>query len=655
MLQILIVLSIIVPVIAGLIAYLDKGNLSRKQLVAVTGIILGVSSLLLAAYVPDVLTFGSGLASMLSTPVMVLDLALLVLFLYIGWKRRHKLVMILAALQLAGIVVLEFFMHPQVAETTPAFVVDSLAVTLVLVVSFIGSLIAWYAIGYMKEHEEHLHLTKSRQPRFFAVILVFLGAMNALALADDLSWVYFFWEVTTLCSFLLIGHDDTEIANANAERALWMNMAGGVAFVVALLYLQHTTGTLSITALSETVHAAGGASQALILIPLVALCFAGFTKSAQAPFQSWLTGAMVAPTPVSALLHSSTMVKAGVYLVLRLAPLYAGTYVSTLVALCGAFTFIATAALAVGQSNGKKILAYSTISNLGLIIACAGINTAASIAAGIMLLIFHAISKGLLFLCVGSIEQKIGSRDIEDMRGLFKVMPRTALITSFGIITMMLPPFGMLLSKWMALEASVEASAMPLLVIMLALGSGLTVLFWSRWAGILIGSASPRLVVGLEKQDSFVAMPLRALAIAAAVLSFFAPIVYIWLVGPAVETMLAASAASKLLYSAQALGIGNSYGVFAVYPLYLILALGFWYAWKETKKHEMAGETLPYMSGIQATQDGRVGFIGPMKAFVASESGNYYLAAFFGENRITRTVNIVAIVLLVMLLGGVLQ
>jgi ech hydrogenase subunit A len=364
---------------------------------------------------------------------------------------------------------------------------------------------------------------------------------------------------------------------------------------------------------------------------------------------------MVAPTPVSALLHSSTMVKAGVYLILRLAPLYAGTYVSTLVALCGAFTFIATAALAAGQSNGKKILAYSTISNLGLIITCAGINTAASIAAGVMLLIFHAVSKGLLFLCVGTIEQKIGSRDIEDMRGLFKAMPRTALITTFGILTMMLPPFGMLLGKWMALEASVEAAAMPLLVMLLALGSGLTVLFWARWAGILIGSATPRLAVAYEQQDNIIALPLRALAIAAAALSFFAPIVYVWLVGPSVEEMLASSAASNLLYSAEYLGIGNSYGVFAVYPIFLLIAGGFWYAWRETKKHGAAGETLPYMSGIQASQGGRVGFIGPMKTFVASESGNYYLAAFFGEHNITRTVNIVAIALLVMLLGGVLQ
>ncbi len=653
MLDFLLFLCVIFPVIAGILAFIDKDNSGRKKLVGVTGCVLVAASLALSCYAPAVVPYGSSLAGAMRWPILLLDFALLGLIFYIGQRRKHSLIMTLAVVQFLGMLILELFMHPQAEATAPAFVVDSLAVTLVLVVCVVGSLIAWYAIGYMREHEEHLKLRESKQPQFFAVILLFLGAMNGLALADNLAWVYFFWEVTTLCSFLLIGHDDTEEANNNAARALWMNMAGGVAFVFALLYLQQATGTLSLSGLTEKMRAPGDMRQALLMVPMVALCFAGFTKSAQLPFQSWLTGAMVAPTPVSALLHSSTMVKAGVYLVLRTAPLYAGTYVSSLVALCGAFTFIAAAALAAGQSNGKKILAYSTISNLGLIIACAGINTAASLAAGIMLLVFHAISKGLLFLCVGAIEQKIGSRDIEDMRGLFQVMPKTALITSFGIVTMMLPPFGMLLAKWMALESAVEATiAMPLLVAMLALGSGLTVLFWARWAGIMLGSVHAELKIGFEQQEGTIGCSLRLLAWGAGIFSLLAPVVYVWLVEPAVRGMIAVS---PLLFEARSGGIGNSYGVFAVYPLYAIIALGFWYAWRETKKNSVPGVSLPYMGGQQATEDGKVGFVGPMKAFVEAKSGNYYLASFFGEDRITRTVNIVALALLALLLGGVMQ
>lgn len=648
MLDFWIFLSVIVPVIAGAIAYIDRGNGLKKPLVVLTGILLTVAALSLAMRVPETLSFGSGLASAMRTPILVLDFALLGLIFYIGWRRNHFVIMALAVLQVLGMICLDVFMHPKVEAATPAFVVDSLAVTLVLVVSVVGSLIAYYSLGYMREHEEHLHLTKTKQPQFFAVMLLFLGAMNGLALADDLSWIYFFWEVTTLCSFLLIAHDDTEEANANANRALWMNMAGGVAFVLALIYFAGYQGTLSLTALQTL--AQSGAKEAVFLLPVAALALAGFTKSAQVPFQSWLCGAMVAPTPVSALLHSSTMVKAGVYLVLRLSPLCAGTAVSTVIALCGAFTFVITAALAAGQSNGKKILAYSTISNLGLIIACAGINTPAAIAAGILLLVFHAVSKGLLFLCVGAIEQKIGSRDIEDMRGLFRVMPRTAIVTTFGIITMMLPPFGMLLAKWMALESSVGASAMPLLVLMLAFGSGLTVLFWARWAGILIGSANPALEIGREDREPTMRRSMGLLAFGAAVLSFFAPMLYVWLVEPAVRAMFPIPA---LPYEAAYGVVGTGYGLFAVYPLYLIIGIGFWLAWKKTKAFVSASE-LPYMGGVQAARDGKVGFIGPMKGFVEAVSGNYYLNAFFGESRLTLPANCVALVLFVLLLGGVL-
>lgn len=654
MLNILIFLSIIFPVLAGAYAFTQRDEAARKKLVLVTSGVVVLAALGIALFSPGRVALGEGVAAALRWPVFILDLALLCLIIYIGWKRRHRRILYLASIQLIGLLLMEFFMHSRGDMAAPAFVVDSLSATLVLVISVIGSLIIYYALGYMKVHEEHLHLQESKQPRFFAVMLLFLGAMNGLVLSDDLSWLFLFWEVTTICSFLLISHDGTEEADKNAARALWMGTAGGVAFVFALLYLLQAVGTLSLVTLREKVSALGEIRADLILVPMVALCFAAFTKSALLPFQKWLTGAMVAPTPVSALLHSSTMVKAGVYLVLRLSPLYQGAFVSSMLAICGAFTFIGAAALAAGQSNGKKIMAYSTISNLGLIFACAGINTPASLAAGMMLLIFHAVSKALLFLCVGTIEQRIGSRDIEDMRGLFQVMPKTALITTFGIITMMLPPFGMLLAKWMSLEAAVEATmAMPLIVGMLALGSALTVLFWARWAGILLGSAEPRLRVPFEYQDPTVSFTLSGLCWMVALFSFFSPMVYAWLVKPAVIAM--AGADSPLLYEVYARGIGNSYGLFAIYPIYAVIALGFWYAWRQTVRSGAAGTVLPYMGGVQATQNGKVGFTGPMKTFVEAKSSNYYIATLFGEDKITRNLNIVAIALLLILVGGVMQ
>ena len=653
--DLLLFFCILFPAITGILAYCNKGKEAPQRLLVVaTGGVLVVASLGLGLFgSPTTLNMGKGLASLLGSPIVFLDFALLLLILYIGYKENHKLIMVLGAIQLAGLFILKFFMTPVTTADSPAFRIDSLAITLVLVVSIIGPVIARYALDYMKTHEEHLHLTQSKNGKFFAIILIFLGAMNGLALADDLSWVFFFWEVTTLCSYLLISHDGTEVAKNNACRALWMNMAGGVAFVFALIVLQQSAGTLSLTEIAALQNA-GGIQPALLLVPVVALCFAGFTKSAQLPFQSWLCGAMVAPTPVSALLHSSTMVKAGVYLIIRLAPLYAGTSVSSMVAVFGAFTFIAAAALACGQSNGKKILAYSTISNLGLIVACAGINTKASIAAAMMLLVFHAVSKGLLFLCVGHIEQKIGSRDIEDMRGLFKTLPKTALVTVLGIVSMMLPPFGMLLAKWMALESAVEAGlAMPFIVTMLALGSGLTVLFWGRWAGMLLGSASPVVKIGYEEMPREVHFSFKYLAYGILGLSLLAPIVYLWLVAPVVSEV---AGSAELAYTATLTGLANSYGVFAVYPIYFLIGGGCWYAWHEAKKHATPeGACEPYMSGIQATEEDESGFTGPMRTFVKSKASNYYLETFFGEDRISGRANTIALILLAMLVGGILQ
>ena len=652
--DLLLFFCIVFPVLTGAVAFFDKGNALQRKLVNGTGIIIACSALLLFFFTPSVVTADSALASLMKWPVIGLDFVLLGVMLYIGILRKHSLILLLGLIQLGGMLFLELGHDSHIKDTAPAFNIDSLALVLVLVVSLVGPLIARYGLGYMKVHEEHLmhegKLEVTAQPRFFALVLIFLGAMNGLVLADNLTWLYFFWEITTLCSYLLISHDGTEESKTNACRALWMNMAGGVAFVCALLYLQQATGTLSLIELAA-LKAEGSVRPVVILVPVVMLCVAGFTKSAQMPFQSWLCGAMVAPTPVSALLHSSTMVKAGVYLIIRLAPLYVDTTISSMVAIFGAFTFLVTAALAVGQSNGKKILAYSTISNLGLIIACAGINTPAAIGAAMMLIIFHAVSKGLLFLCVGSIEQRIGSRDIEDMRGLFQKLPRTALVTSIGIFTMMLPPFGMLLAKWMALESAVSATmAMPFIVALLALGSALTVLYWARWAGCLLATSKPNLILTREDRDPDIKKPLHILCVTAVVLSFFAPILYSLVIAPVVAQM----STGELAYKATGLGIGNAYGLFAVYPVFIVIAFGLRYAWK-TAKDNITDSALPYMCGQQAVNKvSGCGFTGPLKSYVKVESSNYYLHQFFGEDKITTTANTVALVLLAMLFGGVL-
>ena len=641
--EFLVFLSIVIPVAAALIVWFMPSESLRRLVVYGTGAALAVVAIALAINGSFSIAAESLLGIPLNAVIVILDVALLVLILLIALRAAHPLTVVLALLQLAGIVYLEFFAKSHTA-VAPNLTADPLALVMVLVISIVGGIICIYGLGYMKEHEEHLHLTRSRQPRFFFFMLLFLGAMNGLVLSNSLYWLYFFWEVTTLCSFMLIGHDGTDEAKKNALRALWMNMLGGAAFVGGLLMLHRSLNGMYVSSLLN--HGA----DASVLIPIALLCFAGFTKAAQLPFQSWLTGAMVAPTPVSALLHSSTMVKAGVYLVLRLAPAYAGTNLTILIALAGSFTFIITSALAVGQSNGKKILAYSTIANLGLIIACAGINSSASIAAAIMLIVFHAVSKGLLFLCVGAAEQRIGSRDIENMRGLYEVMPRTAVVMVIGIVTMMLPPFGMLLGKWIALESALMAGpAMPALVVFIALGSALTVLFWGRWAGSLLGAVDPSLTPPAESQECSIRMSLYSLTAGAVLLSLAAPLLYLYVILPI------GFAYTKGDLSVFLSPMTTTYSVYTIYALFVLLGAGAVWAWREAKRSRAAegdAVVLPYMSGIQAYKDGQVGFTGPMLAFVKADSSNYYLRKLFGERRLTLPANIVAVVLIALFLFG---
>lgn len=634
MLPMMIAIAILLPLVAAVACYFLRVSSIRSLIVLITGVCVAVASLALFGQGSFTYSPGSFLGVGWDSIVTLADFVLLFVILYYAFRLKNQLIKIFAVLQIIPLAFFEFFVVDH-AKEVPAFFADNLSLIMVAIISIVGSLICIFAIPYMKEHEEHQHLEKSKQPRFFFYLVLFIGAMNGLVLSNNILWLYFFFEVTTFCSFMLIGHDQTEIAVKNATRALWLNSLGGVSFVFGMIYAYNVSGTLSL----QEIIAAGPMAGAM-LVPLGLICLAGFTKAAQIPFQSWLLGAMVAPTPVSALLHSSTMVKAGVYIVLRLAPAYAGTFLSEGIALCGAFTFIACAAIAVSQSNGKKILAYSTISNLGLIICCAGINTPWSITAAVILIIFHAVSKALLFLCVGTIEHGIGSRDIEDMHGLYLKMPRTAIITIIGIMTMVLPPFGVLLGKWMAIES---ATGDMFVVTMLALGSALSVIFWVRWAGILL-TAPIRKGVPAESQSILTRIPLTGLCAGSVILSLLSPVIYTSLIKPMIGKG----------YDITMGVFSTPAGVFAVYPIFIILAAAFIYAWMETKKSSNELNSATYMCGANVPEKDSQAFIGPMNQPVVISASNYYLEKIFGEDRLTVAVNFIAMFLIVLMLGGAL-
>lgn len=624
------------PLLFGLLARFSPGARCRNVIVVLAALFTAAAGLLVSFHG----AFGVSLGRLSEPLALFADGGLLVLMLLIALRERVWAVLALILAQ-AGLLAVEQMGHP-VAALSSDFIFDPLTMILVLVVSLVGSAIVVYAIGYMTEHVKHAPATAAGNARFFLVLLAFLGAMNGLVMANDLRWLTVFWEFTTLCSFLLIGHDGTPEARRNARRALIINTFGGTAMALAG-FLAHRAG----------VHPSlGGIMAAKAVVPMAFLCLAALTKSAQIPFQSWLLGAMVAPTPVSALLHAATMVKAGSYLILRLAPAFGGEGIMTLITLAGAFTFAVAAALAVTQSNAKKVLAYSTISNLGLIVACAGLNTPLAYGAALMILCFHAVSKALLFLCVGTVEQRIGSRDIEDMGNLMFRMPVTASLAVIGMVSMLIPPFGMLISKWMAIEAAIGK---PVPLILIILGSALTVLFWAKWIGRLQTASYHRRYHAERLHASMLGTML--LLTAGVIVTGYAAVPFYQRV---LEGVCRAEFA-HLAVPVRAWTLMDAPGGLLIWPAFILIGLALLIAIRRAATIDEAHVSMPFMCGENVAHDPAgeetgqptYTFVGPMDKPVTAWTGTYYLRGIFDESAMTRWANLLGAMILLALFGRI--
>lgn len=605
------------PVALGALARVSPGAL-RSIVVTLAALVTIATSLLLASG-PSAEIWMQPVAGHVAA---ALEGIIILVVLAIAVRMKSLLICLLAIAQL-GLAAYEHLSHHAVMEAA-AFKIDPLAMVMTLIVSIIGSLIVLYAIGYMKIHEHHAPVTARSTGTFFFWLVGFLGAMNGLVLANNLLWLGVFWEATTLCSFMLIGHDQTEEAKRNARRALLVNTFGGLALIGGSVLAAHH-GVASLDAITP---AAGGAAV------LALVCLAAFTKSAQLPFQSWLLGAMVAPTPVSALLHSATMVNAGVYVILRLSPAFMGEKIMFVIALAGAFTFTLTSALAIGQSNGKKVLAYSTIANLGLIITCAAINSPLAYAAAVMILCFHAASKGLLFLCMGTIEQEIGSRDIEDMGALPRRMPFTTTVTLIGMASMLAPPFGMLLSKWLAIEAAANSL---IILLLLVLGSALTVMFWAKWIGrITTVSYHPKYTMERLHLPTLVTMGLMCLIVIGTGLA--AVPVFNWVVVPI----------TRLGFKDVALAAGTwdqmqSVGAFLTWPFFVFIGLITLVCLMTLKRVRPEQVRSPFLCGENIPgSELSYEFRGPMDKIEAAWQPSFYFRNIFSEGKLTPWANLAA-------------
>ena len=344
---------------------------------------------------------------------------------------------------------------------------DALSLLFALLIAGIGTFVTIYAGGYLHGDRQ--------LPRFYLLLFAFMAAMLGVVTSDDLIVLFVFWELTSITSFFLIGYQhESEESRKNALQGLFVTAGGGLAMLAGFLLLGSMAGTTRISALLAEPAALTAHPAYPIALLLVAL--GAFTKSAQWPFHFWLPNAMAAPTPVSSYLHSATMVKAGVYLLARLAPGLGGTPLwFWLLTLAGGATIVAAAALVLLQRDSKRLLAYSTLVALGTLVTLIGVGTPEAAKAMVVFLLAHALYKAPLFMVAGSVDHEAGSRDVTALSGLGRKMPWTWLAAGAAAVSAAgLPPMlgfvgkelayeGLYAAPWL-LVALIGASAMLVLV-----------------------------------------------------------------------------------------------------------------------------------------------------------------------------------------------
>jgi len=412
--------------------------------------------------------------------VVAADIGLLLYFAWQGVRHGRRIVTWLAAAQL----LLYIWAETALPEASaPQVVVDALSTFMFLIVNIVGGIIVLYAVRYMSYEK----MPEEKKRLFVAFLLLFLSVMNAVVISNSLLLFFFLFEATTLASYLLIRFRGDAVAVGNALEALWMNQVGGIVILLGTLFAIYGPGTVLFDGLTRS-----GGGTALLAVSLVSM--AALVKGAQIPFDGWLLGAMVAPTPVSAILHSATMVKIAPWLVLKLSPALVGTGVGLLLSTTGGLVFVAASYLALSRTVFKEILGYSTIALLGLMIALAAVGTEESAKLTMILILFHALSKAMLFMTAGVVEKLYRRKDIEDMKGLVAYAPKSARFILFGFVSLTLPPFGLFMVKLFAIEevARLLASRPGLLPLLLSIlvGSTLLVLLYFKVTAAILSRPS---------------------------------------------------------------------------------------------------------------------------------------------------------------------
>lgn len=358
-----------------------------------------------------------------------------------------------------------------------SFLLDGLSLMFALLITGIGTFILIYGGRYLEGNKD--------RHKLLMYLLAFMSAMLGVVLCSNLIGLFVFWELTSITSYLLIGFNhEQEKSRKAALQGLFVTMGGGLALMTGLIMLGWMAGSYELT---EVLAQGPALQQHPLFLPMMILILAGtFTKSAQFPFHFWLPNAMAAPTPVSAYLHSATMVKAGVFLMARLQPVMAGhdAWMLTLSVL-GAVTMTVGALMSVCSTDLKRILAYSTIMALGTLTMLIGIGTPVALKAAMIFLLAHALYKGALFMAAGTLDHATGTKDVRELGGLARLMPQTALFLWVAALSLAgIPPLFGFIAKELMFEAALGARALSVLLVVLALVTAVAIVAASALVAI---------------------------------------------------------------------------------------------------------------------------------------------------------------------------
>jgi len=345
------------------------------------------------------------------------------------------------------------------------FYADALAVFMAMTASLVACVIIMYSYGYIKEYEN--------QNEYYMMVCLFIGAMMGLVFSTNLIFIYMFWEISAICCWRLIGFYREEVTVRYANKAFIMTVGGALIMLIGFVGIYGETGTFDLVGMRGT-HIPAWA--------VILILFGILSKSATFPLHGWLPDAGVAPSPVTSLLHAAVLVKIGVYAYVRLfvVTLKIDEVFTTAVPIIAAVSALISAGVAMRENNIKRVIAYSTISQLAFILVGLSCGNETGVVGGMLYILMHSAAKGGLFLCAGIVEHNLHTKDMNKMGGLFKNMPMTAtafIICAFSI--MGIPPFGGFFAKYLVIDGIISAGNIALGIVFI-LGAVMTVLYLTR-------------------------------------------------------------------------------------------------------------------------------------------------------------------------------